>query len=135
MSEFVRDKDGKDVTVKGVFARHGIEIVVSAALGAAVGVGVGYAISVHTGMSRAWCMGIGGFAGFAIIGGITYAVFHAIDKAELAAEQYAKQHLRAVGVEVPTSNPDEQAAELGQAMADVLRRFGFAERDQQQQAA
>lgn len=129
MADFIRDKDGKEVTISGTFSRHGIAIVTIAILGAAVGTAIGYAVSAHTGMSKAWCMSIGGFSGFVIVGGITYAVFDSIDQAELAAERFAEKHLAEAGYKIKTGNNEENASELAGQMQTLLNKFNGAKQE------
>lgn len=128
MAESVIEKDGLEVSWKGTFSRHGVTIVTLAVLGAAAGAGIGYAISAHAGMSRSWCMGVGGFLGFAMVGGVSYAVFNAVDRAELAAETWAKKHIEAAGYKIPAATTEEKAGELADVMTSVFERFGFKEK-------
>jgi hypothetical protein len=135
MAESVITKDGLEVSWKGTFSRHGVAIVTLAILGGAAGAGIGYAISVHAGMSRGWCMGVGGFVGFALVGGVSYAVFNSIDRAELAAEKFAKTHIEASGYRIPAASAEEKANSLADTMIEVLERFGFEEEKKEKKAA
>lgn len=83
----VYEMDGsKGVTMSGVLKRHGFSIAIMAILGAGVGGGLGYLFAVQYGAeNKALISGLAGFAGFIVVGGIAYALFHSDDAAEHAA--------------------------------------------------
>ena len=101
-----------DVKLGGTFSRHGVTIITVAILGGAIGAAAGYAIAMHTGMSRGWAMGLGGFVGFAVAGGVTYMVFHSIDSAELAAEKFVERRLEKAGIKIKPSKNSEAVEQL-----------------------